>query len=188
MFFTTKWNEIMGPKDERLEAEENKAMKVSSTILFIGSALCLYYILMLNQVATTTEHRIFTPTGENGLLAAQFILIITIIAASITSITMQAKSGFISSRKRFAEIDHIPWDFVLLLSLFCGVIVGALASGMRIIAEIQIVGIDQVAWFGDLALGAVFFIMAFLIAFAATTYFVYSTIKRRRELDALLED
>lgn len=30
MYLTRKWNEIMGPKDERLEKEENRAIKVSA--------------------------------------------------------------------------------------------------------------------------------------------------------------
>lgn len=30
-----RYNQIMGPKDERLEAEENKSMKVGGTIFFI---------------------------------------------------------------------------------------------------------------------------------------------------------
>lgn len=37
-----RYNQIMGPKDERLEAEENKSMKVGGTILLIGSVLSLY--------------------------------------------------------------------------------------------------------------------------------------------------
>lgn len=45
-----RYNQIMGPKDERLEAEENKSMKVGGTILLIGSVLSLYYAIMLDQV------------------------------------------------------------------------------------------------------------------------------------------
>ena len=55
MYLVRKWNEIMGPKDERLEVEENKAAKVSGYILLIGSILSLYYAIMLNQVAYTTD-------------------------------------------------------------------------------------------------------------------------------------
>ena len=32
-----RYNQIMGPKEERLEAEENKSMKVGGTILLIES-------------------------------------------------------------------------------------------------------------------------------------------------------
>ena len=51
-----RYNQIMGPKDERLEAEENKSMKVGGTILLIGSVLSLYYAIMLDQVSSTTDH------------------------------------------------------------------------------------------------------------------------------------
>ena len=47
-----RYNQIMGPKDERLEAEENKSMKVGGTILLIGSVLSLYYAIMLDQVSS----------------------------------------------------------------------------------------------------------------------------------------
>ena len=48
MYLIRKWNEYMGPKDERLEAEENKSMKVASYILLIGSVVSLYYWIMVN--------------------------------------------------------------------------------------------------------------------------------------------
>ena len=59
-----RYNQIMGPKDERLEAEENKSMKVGGTILLIGSVLSLYYAIMLDQVSSTTGQPIFTALGE----------------------------------------------------------------------------------------------------------------------------
>ena len=39
-----RWNEFMGPKDERLTAEANRCAAVGYTILIIGSALCLSLI------------------------------------------------------------------------------------------------------------------------------------------------
>lgn len=58
-----RWNEFMGPKDERLTAEANRCAAVGYAILIIGSALCLYYGIMLNQVAETTGHPLLTPLG-----------------------------------------------------------------------------------------------------------------------------
>ena len=60
-----RWNEFMGPKDERLAAESNRCAAVGYTILIIGSALCLYYGIMLNQVAETTGHPLLTPLGQS---------------------------------------------------------------------------------------------------------------------------
>ena len=152
-----RYNQIMGPKDERLEAEENKSMKVGGTILLIGSVLHL-------------------------------LLVLTILVAGVVSLTMQTRAGYFSSHKRFAEVDHIPWDFVTLFALFCGAIVGILTCSMRIVAEVQIVGLENVAWMGDLAIGIIFFIMGFLVGFAAITLTIHDAIKRRRALESELED
>ena len=58
---------------------------------------------------------------------------------------------------------------------------------MRIVAEIQIVGIDDVAWFGDIAIGVVFFIMGFVIGFACFAIAINSAIKRRHEIESDIE-
>ena len=58
---------------------------------------------------------------------------------------------------------------------------------MRIVAEIQIVGLDHVAWLGDLAIGVIFFGMGFAIGFAAIALSIHDAIKRRREIERELE-
>ena len=168
-----RYNQIMGPKDERLEAEENKSMKVGGTILLIGSVLSLYYAIMLDQVSSTTGQPIFTALGEK-LIPVHLLLVLTILVAGVVSLTMQTRAGYFSSHKRFAEVDQVPWDFVSLFALFCGAIVGIHTCGMRIVA--------------DLAIGIIFFIMGFLVGFAAITLTIHDAIKRRRALESELED
>lgn len=187
MYLTRKWNEIMGPKDERLEAEESRATKASAYILLIGTVLSLYYAILLNQVASTTDHPIMTDLG-NQLIPVQVPLTITILAAGIATIIIQTKSGSFSSYKRFAEVDTIPWDYVTIFALFCGGVVGILTCVMRILAEIQIVGIGQVAWLGDVAIGIIFFIMGFAIGFVAIALSIREAIKRRYEIEAELDE
>ena len=99
MYLSDKWNKIMGPKDERLEYEENKAVKTSAYILLIGSILSLYYAIMLNQVAETTDHPILT-TIVDSVVPVQIPLIITILVAGMVSIYMQIRSGNVSPPKR----------------------------------------------------------------------------------------
>lgn len=186
MYLSDKWNKIMGPKDERLEYEENKAIKTSAYILLIGSILSLYYAIMLNQVAETTDHPILTTLGDS-VVPVQIPLIITILVAGMVSIYMQIRAGNISPHKRYAEVDSIPWDYVCIMALIAGVFLGILTCGMRIVAEIQIVGIDDVAWFGDVAIGVVFFIMGFVIGFACFAIAINSAIKRRHEIESEIE-
>lgn len=99
-----RYNQIMGPKDERLEAEENKSMKVGGIILLIGSVLSLYCAIMLDQVSSTTGQPIFTALGEK-LIPVHLLLVLTILVAGVVSLTMQTRAGYFSSHKRFAEVD-----------------------------------------------------------------------------------
>lgn len=187
MYLIRKWNEYMGPKDERLEAEENKSMKVASYILLIGSVVSLYYWIMVNQVASITDHPVLTPLGQS-VVPIDFLLIVTILAAGLASVGMQMRGGAFSSYKRYAEVDRMPWDYVAIFALFCGAGLGVLTCGMRILAEIQIVGIESVAWGGDLAIGVVFFGMGFVLGFGAMALLIHDAIKRRRELERELWD
>lgn len=187
MYLTRKWNEYMGPKDERLEAEESKSAKTAAYILLIGSVVSLYYWIMVNQVASTTDHPVLTPLGES-VISVDFLLILTILAAGIVSMSMQIRGGTFSSYKRYAEVDHIPWDYVTIAALFCGVVLGVLTCGTRILAEIQIVGVEHVAWFGDIAMGIVFFIMGFALGFGAFALAIRDAIKRRHEIERALQD
>lgn len=187
MYLIRKWNEYMGPKDERLEAEEGQATKASACILLAGCVLSLYYAIMVSQVASTTDHPVLTPLGE-AVLPVQVPLTLTILAAGIIPLFMQMRKGMFSSYKRFAEIDSVPWDYVALFALFCGVVLGLLTGGMRILAEVQIVGVAGVSWLGDLAIGIVFFIMGFAVGFAAIALTIHDAIKRRRQIDRQLED
>lgn len=77
-----RWNEIMGPKDERLAAEANRCAAIGYTILIIGSALCLYYGIMLNQVAETTGHPLLTPLGQSVFPVDTALLIVILARGS----------------------------------------------------------------------------------------------------------
>ena len=87
-----RWNEFMGPKDERLAAESNRCAAVGYTILIIGSALCLYYGIMLNQVAETTGHPLLTPLGQS-VFPVDTALLIIILASGLISTYLQVRSG-----------------------------------------------------------------------------------------------
>lgn len=186
MYLTRKWNEIMGPKDERLEAEDSRIARIAACILVVGSVISLYYGIMLDQVAATTDHPILTPLGQS-LVPVQLPLTLTILAAGIASIALQTRAGYFSTRKRFAEVDRIPWDFACLFAVACGAVVGLLTCVMRILAEVQIVGLGQVAWFGDIAMGIVFFIMGFALGLFFMALSINDAIKQRRRLEQELE-
>ena len=93
-----RWNEIMGPKDERLAAEANRCAAIGYTILIIGSALCLYYGIMLNQVAETTGHPLLTPLGQS-VFPVDTALLIIILASGLISTYLQVRSGTFFPKK-----------------------------------------------------------------------------------------
>ena len=154
-----RWNEFMGPKDERLAAESNRCAAVGYTILIIGSALCLYYGIMLNQVAETTGHPLLTPLGQS-VFPVDTALLIIILASGLISTYLQVRSGTFDTHTRIAQADRIPWDYVALVSLLCGLGLGVTTTAMRILAEVQIVGVENVTWGGDIAIGVVYFTLA----------------------------
>lgn len=103
-----RWNEIMGPKDERLAAEANRCAAIGYTILIIGSALCLYYGIMLNQVAETTGHPLLTPLGQS-VFPVDTALLIVILGSGLISTYLQVRSGAFDTHARIVQSDRIPW-------------------------------------------------------------------------------
>lgn len=182
-----RWNEFMGPKDERLEAESNRCAAIGYTILIIGSALCLYYGIMLNQVADTTGHALLTPLGQS-VFPVDTALLIIILISGLVSTYLQVRSGAFDTHARIAQADRIPWDYVALVSLLCGLGLGVTTTAMRILAEVQIVGVENVTWGGDIAMGVIYFTLAFFVAFAAFAGTFRSAIDRRRQLEHELEE
>ena len=182
-----RWNEFMGPKDERLTAEANRCAAVGYAILIIGSALCLYYGIMLNQVAETTGHPLLTPLGQS-VFPVDTALLIIILASGLISTYLQVRSGTFDTHTRIAQSDRIPWDYVALVSLLCGLGLGVTTTVMRILAEVQIVGVENVTWGGDIAMGIVYFTLAFFLAFGLFAATFHSAIDRRRPLERELEE
>lgn len=178
-----RWNEFMGPKDERLAAESNRCAAVGYTILIIGSALCLYYGIMLNQVAETTGHPLLTPLGQS-VFPVDTALLIIILASGLISTYLQVRSGTFDTHTRIAQADH----YVALVSLLCGLGLGVTTTAMRILAEVQIVGVENVTWGGDIAIGVVYFTLAFFLAFGLFAATFHSAIDRRRQLERELEE
>ena len=59
---------------------------------------------------------------------------------------------------------------------------------MRILAEIQIVGVENVLWIADIAVGMAFFVIGFVACFVVCALVIRNAIKRRLALEADLQD
>ena len=177
----------MGPKDERLESESNRCMRVGYTILLAGAGIAAYYGIMVNQVADTTGTQIYTNIGENVFPVSGVVTIAILISCLIT-LGMQMKAGIVDEHVRMATIDHVPWGFCVVIGFITGAMFGVITAAMRMLAEIQIVGIENVTWAGDVAMGVVFFILAFVLGTFGTAAYIKSAIVGRAKQDGLLDD
>ena len=181
MNLVKRWNEYMGPKDERLEAVSNRCAKVGFMILLFGSVICCYYGMMLDQVALTTD----TALATVDPIQLQFGVI---VVACFVSLYLETRSGITSDRMRLATVDKVPWDYVAVLSVLTGALLFVLTTGLRIAAEVQIVGVENVTWAGDVAMGIVYFFMGSGLAMGFLGLQFHSAIKRRQELERELDD
>lgn len=182
-----RWKNYVGPKDERVENESNKIMRVGYTIFLIGGGIALYYGLMLQQVAETTDNPIFTPLGES-IFPMNGLLLIAYLLAVFIPVFMFARKGIMFEHTRFEEFDRIPWDYVVMMSVVIAVILGVLTSSMRIAAEIQIVGLGEVAWFGDVAMGIVYAGMGFALGIVVLSLNCKMAIDKRRKVEQEFDD
>lgn len=182
-----RWNAFMGPKDERLESEANRCMRIGYIILLVGAGIATYYGIMINQVADTTDTPIFTSIGQHVFPVAD-VLLIAIFASCLVTLALQIKAGIVDEHVRIAAIDYVPWSFCVVIGVISGAILGIITAGMRMLAELQIVGFENVTWAGDIAMGVVFFIMAFVLGTFCTAAYIKFAIVRRTQQEDLLDD
>ena len=182
-----RWNAFMGPKDERLESESNRCMRVGYILLLAGAGIAAWYGIMVNQVADTTDTPIYTSIGENVFPVSGVITVAILISCLIT-LGMQMKAGIVDEHVRMATIDHVPWGFCFVIGVISGAMLGVISATMRMLAEIQIVGIENVTWAGDLAMGVVFFVMAFVVGTFGTAAYIKSAIVAIAKQERLLDD
>ncbi|MCI8452025.1 MAG: hypothetical protein HFJ74_05940 [Eggerthellaceae bacterium] len=187
MSLMKRWNEYLGPKDERLEAESARYLRTGYYLLLAGVVMCVYYGVMLEQVACVADVPLLTAAGA-GVVSPNVLLMGALLVACFIPLALQARRGIVSDRARFAQVDSVPWDLVLLTSLACGAAVAVLSVVMRVLAEVQIVGVASVAWGGDIAIGVVYFGLAFMLAMAFSASLFRDAIKNRRRLEDELDD
>lgn len=182
-----KYNEFMGPKDERLEAESSRYLRIGYAIFTVGCLLCIYYGVIVSQVASVAEVELYTAAGQRMMPLYELLMVVTIVALLVPCV-LQARAGIVSEHARYAQADAIPWDIVVASAFIAATVVGVLTAGFRMLAEVQIVGIQNVMWLGDIAVGVVFFVMVYVLTFVFMGLMFREAIKRRQRLEAQLED
>lgn len=143
-----QWRTYAGPKDERLEAESCKIYRVGFWLLSAGVTLSFVYQATAAQVAWM--HGVVGSAPEIAIdpLTAWFLLVLVILCV------MQTRRGFVETN-RFGQTDTFPSGYFSLIAGLVGLGFAVVIWAMRCIAEVQVVGIGQVSWLANLAVGLV---------------------------------
>lgn len=175
--------------DDKYETEDEspaqglgKAAIVGFSVLCVGTAIALWYGISLSQVALSTGNLIYTELGA-GLFPLTALMALVLVVAGISFLVVFIRNGVTTQRTKYANMTTIPWDLVGTYSVVGAVIIFVLAVLTRIAAEAQIVGAQNIAWYGDLALGSIFLIAGFAVCFIAFGLFFHEAIKQQRKLE-----
>ena len=183
MSFKTWRARVRGPQDERLVAESNRIYAKGFAGLAFVCCMVFLYQTMLEQVSCVEEVPLYTNVGQR-LLSPSLLLIAGMVAVCVTCLSLQCKKGFVDTG-RFGEADRFAAEYYLACSGAFGAVLMLVMAGLRIVAEWQIVGFDNILWLPDLAVGAVFGMMGFALLTLAF-YLTFLDAKRNRQ--KLLDD
>ena len=182
MSFITKlqqqWNQYVGPKDERIEAEMNRLYKVGFIMLALGWLMLLYYDMLLQQVAAMesvdTTGAGFISIGFSSAASFGWILLTCLVL-----IVMQCRRGFMDVN-RFGETETFPAGYFALVSAGVGVGLSLVVMLLRVLANVQVTGgADGMIWIIGLFVGGGSGVMVFLLCLLAF-YLSFCSAKRNR--------
>lgn len=163
-------------KDERLVAESNKIYRVGYIVMNVGFLAWSFYLVMKNQVMMVndlTESVIFTSTD-----IAMFLLFLT---TNIICSWLSIRKGFVDDG-RYGEADAYPASYILVMSAGVAAMVLVLSTLLRSLAEIELLGLGNVHWLANGAIGCVFATMTFIVALLAFSISYWSAKSRREKL------
>lgn len=176
-----KWQEYVGPKDERLEAEELRMYKTGFLLLSSGMLVLFIYQIMAQQVAWIHE-------GDEGVYhvfanPTETAMYVWFVVVMVACAVMQARKGYVDTN-RFGQTEKFPAQYFALISGLSSLVSIVAVFLMRTIAEVQLVPIDQVLFGPNLAVGVVFGVLIFLLTYAGF-YLQYRSAKNaRNKMDA----
>lgn len=148
-YLVRQWRAYAGPKDERLEAENNKIYRTGFMLLSVG-------VMALSVYRMISEHVAWVHSGAAGMrhfsttidpLLIWFLLVLLVLCV------MQARRGFVETN-RFGQTDTFPTGYFSLCSGLVGLCTAIILWVMRCVAEAQLFGFGEVLWFENLIVAA----------------------------------
>lgn len=185
MSIKSKWNAYVGPKDERLEAEENKVYAKACKVLLVLCLVTMYYTQRLITVAHWEG--LVSDKFAFGTLRPDLFLSIMVIIVCVWIVGRFTKRGAFDSN-RFAQTDEFPVGYAALCSAAGGVGCGVGVFVMNVLAEVQILGLGGTFWMQNALIGLFLGTVVFALCMPVYYYVFRSAKKNREKAEALLED
>lgn len=167
--------------DERIVAESNRIYRMGFWLLVLGHALYIWYSFMVSQVAYVNELKPNFDTSTSPFLNVWLLLVFAVVGF------MLARKGVFAPGD-LGEDELFPVERCLSASFGAATIVFVLATLMRALAEVELMGFEDVNLLHDIFIACVFAMEVFvasLVCFAVSYFFA----KRRcRRLEADFDD
>jgi len=167
------WKRYFGEKDEREYAEMNRIYKTGFLMLTGSLCVYLYYSLTLAQVRSVVTDEMVIDGSTLFILA---LLLITCLVCTI----MQVRKGIVDEHVRFSDAEVFPSGYFGLVSSLTGVAVVILFMLCRGVAEAQVLGMNQVHWLVNLAMGVGTGIFTSFLAYLVF-YCIFRAAKNRQK-------
>ena len=181
-----QWNAYVGPKDERLVAEENRLYaKLAKALLVIG-IISMYYGNALHRAAgmfsdTSIGSKFYSAFPPEMIMSLGIIIACTMFTSSLT------KQGIIADN-RFAEVDTCPTGYFAICSAIGAGIVFFGAFVLEVLAQAQFVGFGGVYWVANATLALFIAAIVFIGSLIGLVLYFRDAKKNRKRIEAELDD
>ena len=181
-----QWNAYVGPKDERLVAEENRLYaKLAKALLVIG-IISMYYGNALRRAAgmfsdTAVGSKFYSAFPPEIIMSLGIIIACTVFSSTLT------KQGVIADN-RFAEVDTCPTGYFTLCSAIGAALVFVGAFVLEVLAQAQFVGFGGVYWAASAALAFFIAAVVFIGSLIGLVLYFRDAKKNRKRIEAELDD
>lgn len=181
----SQWEAYVGPKDERIVAEENRAYSKLAKSLLAVSIVTMYYSNALRRAASMFNDSAVDSKYMDAFPPHLFLSIGIVISCAIFSSTL-TKQGIIANN-RFAEVDHCPTNYFAICSGLGAAAILVCCFAVECLAQVQFVGIAGVYWIANLCIGCVMAVIVFVFSLAAMVLDYHHTRKRLDRIEAELD-
>ena len=179
-----QWDAYVGPKDERLVAEENRLYAKLAKALLGIAAVSMYYGNALRRAAgmfndAALGSKYFSAFPPEMITSLGIIIACTVFTSTIT------KQGVISDN-RFADVDRVPMGYFAICAALGSGIVFACSFVMEALAQAQFVGFDGIYWMANAALSLFMAVVVLIGSMIGLVLYFYDAKRNRRRIEAEL--